>query len=158
VQKGCWTGASSFPLCRVDCKTHRPGADKIFGMRGEALPPGGPDSTVRALSSADDARAIVLVEGVSDQIAIETLAARRGRDLATEGVAVVPIGGAQAVTPFVTRFGREDRTGGWPVYATSARSSSSDVASNAPASALTSPARTWSGWASSSASRTSRTS
>jgi hypothetical protein len=74
-------------------------------MRGEALPPGGPDSTVRALSSADDARAIVLVEGVSDQIAIETLAARRGRDLATEGVAVVPIGGAQAVTPFVTRFG-----------------------------------------------------
>jgi hypothetical protein len=38
--------------------------------------------------------AIVLVEGVSDQLAVEALAARRGRDLAAEGVAVVPIGGA----------------------------------------------------------------
>ena len=36
----------------------------------------------------------VLVEGVSDQLAVEVLAARRGRDLAVEGVAVVPIGGA----------------------------------------------------------------
>jgi OLD-like protein len=38
--------------------------------------------------------AVVLVEGVSDQLAVEALAARRGRDLAVEGVAVVPIGGA----------------------------------------------------------------
>ncbi|HWJ31196.1 MAG TPA: TOPRIM nucleotidyl transferase/hydrolase domain-containing protein [Gaiellaceae bacterium] len=38
-----------------------------------------------------------MVEGTSDQIAIETLARRLGRDLAAEGVAVVPIGGAQAV-------------------------------------------------------------
>ena len=42
-------------------------------------------------------RAIVLVEGESDRIALETLAARRGRDLGAEGVAVVAIGGAQAV-------------------------------------------------------------
>jgi len=42
-------------------------------------------------------RAVVLVEGVSDQVAVETLAARRGRDLAAEGVDVVPIGGAQAI-------------------------------------------------------------
>ncbi len=41
--------------------------------------------------------AIVLVEGPSDRIAIETLAARRGRDLAAEGVTVVAIGGAQAI-------------------------------------------------------------
>ena len=42
-------------------------------------------------------RAAVLVEGPSDRIALETLAARRGRDLAAEGVAVVAIGGAQAI-------------------------------------------------------------
>jgi hypothetical protein len=34
------------------------------------------------------------VEGVSDQRAVEALAVRRGRDLAAEGVAVIPIGGA----------------------------------------------------------------
>jgi len=42
-------------------------------------------------------RTVVLVEGESDRIAIETLAIRRGRDFAAEGVAVVPIGGAQAL-------------------------------------------------------------
>ena len=40
---------------------------------------------------------MILVEGVSDRIAIETLATRLDRDLAVEGVAVVAIGGAQAV-------------------------------------------------------------
>lgn len=40
---------------------------------------------------------IILVEGVSDQIAVETLAARRGRDLVAEGAEVVAIGGAQAI-------------------------------------------------------------
>jgi hypothetical protein len=44
-----------------------------------------------------DSSALVLVEGVSDQVALETLAARRGRDLEAEGVAVVAIGGAQAL-------------------------------------------------------------
>jgi hypothetical protein len=43
------------------------------------------------------AHAVVLVEGESDRIALETLAARRKRDLAAQGVAVVAIGGAQAV-------------------------------------------------------------
>jgi hypothetical protein len=41
--------------------------------------------------------AVVLVEGASDRIALETLARRRGRDLAAEGVSIVSIGGAQAV-------------------------------------------------------------
>jgi predicted ATP-dependent endonuclease of OLD family len=40
-------------------------------------------------------RAVVLVEGVSDQRALDTRAARRGRDLSAEGVSIVPIGGAQ---------------------------------------------------------------
>jgi len=43
------------------------------------------------------ARAVVLVEGVSDRVALETLAGRRGRSLAVEGVSVLPIGGAQAI-------------------------------------------------------------
>jgi hypothetical protein len=52
-----------------------------------------------------NSHAIVLVEGISDQIAVETLAARLGRSLTSEGVAVVPMGGAQAIGRFLTRFG-----------------------------------------------------
>jgi hypothetical protein len=48
--------------------------------------------------------AVILVEGMSDRIAIETLAERSGRDLAAEGVSVVPIGGAQAIGSFLQRF------------------------------------------------------
>jgi hypothetical protein len=73
-------------------------------MRSDEIPGGGPQATRRALARLDDARAIVLVEGLSDQIAIETLAARRGRDLEDEGVVVVPIGGAQAIGRFIARF------------------------------------------------------
>lgn len=48
---------------------------------------------------------VVLVEGVSDRAAVEALAVRLGRDLAAEGVAVVPIGGAQAIGRFVEHYG-----------------------------------------------------
>ena len=41
--------------------------------------------------------AVVLVEGITDRIALEAVAAKLGRDLAAEGIAVVPIGGAQAI-------------------------------------------------------------
>jgi hypothetical protein len=50
-------------------------------------------------------RAVVLVEGVSDKVALETLAVRRGRDLAAEGVSVVAIGGAQAIGRFLDLYG-----------------------------------------------------
>jgi hypothetical protein len=50
-------------------------------------------------------RAVVLVEGISDQVALEALAARRGRDLRAEGISIVPIGGAQAIGSFLERFG-----------------------------------------------------
>jgi OLD-like protein len=52
-----------------------------------------------------DARAVVLVEGASDQVALEALAARRGRDLDAERISVVPIGGAQAIGRFLHQFG-----------------------------------------------------
>jgi hypothetical protein len=51
------------------------------------------------------ARAVVLVEGVSDQVALEALAERRGRNLGAEGVSIVPIGGAQAIGRFLNVFG-----------------------------------------------------
>ena len=47
----------------------------------------------------------MLVEGVSDQYALETLAERRGRNLDAEGIAVVPIGGAQSIGRFLELFG-----------------------------------------------------
>jgi hypothetical protein len=52
-----------------------------------------------------EARAVVLVEGTSDQAAVEALAERHGRRLADEGVAVVPMGGAQAIGRFLARYG-----------------------------------------------------
>ena len=55
--------------------------------------------------SMTNARAVVLVEGISDQVAVEALAERRGRDLAAERISVVPIGGAQAIGKFLDHFG-----------------------------------------------------
>jgi hypothetical protein len=49
--------------------------------------------------------AVILVEGVSDQSAIQALAARRGRNLGQEGVFVVPMGGATNIGSFLDLFG-----------------------------------------------------
>jgi predicted ATP-dependent endonuclease of OLD family len=51
------------------------------------------------------ARTAVLVEGVSDQLALEALARRRGRNLEAEGVFIVPMGGATNIGTFLNRFG-----------------------------------------------------
>jgi len=58
-----------------------------------------------ALAAAVDSRAVVLVEGISDQGALEALAERRGRNLDAEGISVVPIGGAQSIGRFLNLFG-----------------------------------------------------
>lgn len=65
------------------------------------------EATARALGKVGDAWAIVLVEGISDQIALETLAERRGRDLEAEGVAILPMGGVHAIAHYLGRFGPE---------------------------------------------------
>jgi len=57
------------------------------------------------LAAPVDARAVVLVEGLSDQVALQAVAERRGRDLAAEGVAIVPMGGARSIARFLDRFG-----------------------------------------------------
>jgi hypothetical protein len=49
--------------------------------------------------------AVILVEGISDKLALETLAARRGRDLDAEGVSIVPIGGAQSIRRALREYG-----------------------------------------------------
>src|ERR1700733_13190648 len=49
--------------------------------------------------------AVILVEGVSDQAAVEALAVRRGRNLRREGVFVVPMGGATNIGHFLDLFG-----------------------------------------------------
>jgi hypothetical protein len=51
------------------------------------------------------ATTVVLVEGRSDQAALEALAARQGRDLAADGVVVVRMGGAHAIGRFLERYG-----------------------------------------------------
>ena len=50
-------------------------------------------------------RAVVLVEGTSDSVALETLAERREIDLDAAGISIVPIGGAQAIGRFLDVFG-----------------------------------------------------
>ena len=62
-------------------------------------------ATARALAKAGDSKAIVLVEGISDQIALETLAVRRGRDLDAERVVILPTGGAQAIVRHLPPLG-----------------------------------------------------
>lgn len=50
-------------------------------------------------------RAVVFVEGISDQLALETLAERRDRNLAAEGISIVQIGGATNIGHFLNLFG-----------------------------------------------------
>ncbi|MFE6286561.1 TOPRIM nucleotidyl transferase/hydrolase domain-containing protein [Streptomyces sp. NPDC057877] len=57
-------------------------------------------TTARELAGGG-VRTVVLVEGSSDQAALEALALRHGRDLGAEGVAVVPLGGATNIGRFL---------------------------------------------------------
>jgi hypothetical protein len=50
-------------------------------------------------------RAVVLVEGNSDRVALHTLAQRLGRDLDSEGVEIVSMGGITNTRAFASRYG-----------------------------------------------------
>ncbi len=67
------------------------------GRRAE----GAAEATRGGRARAGGVRRVVLVEGDSDRVALETLAARHGRDLGAEGVAVVPLGGATSIGRFL---------------------------------------------------------
>jgi hypothetical protein len=65
---------------------------------------------MRALRALDSemflrTHSVVLVEGVSDKLALEVLAERRGRALDAEGVSIVPMGGAHNIASFLNLFG-----------------------------------------------------
>jgi hypothetical protein len=78
-------------------------------LDGYVSGPGAPTRAIsRALAKVGNADVLVLVEGISDQMALETAAMRRGRDLGAERVVIVPIGGAHAIGRFLTRLGPLD--------------------------------------------------
>ena len=52
-----------------------------------------------------DVSVVVVVEGESDQIAIEAMAARRGIDLVAAGVRIVVLGGAHRIGRFLDQLG-----------------------------------------------------
>ncbi|MGI5350408.1 TOPRIM nucleotidyl transferase/hydrolase domain-containing protein [Streptomyces sp. CA-250714] len=66
---------------------------------------GGRGEPARELAARLSVRAAVLLEGPSDVAAVNALAASRGRDLAAEGVCVLPIGGAMSVGRFTHLLG-----------------------------------------------------
>ena len=70
------------------------------GPRPPLLP-----ATARELALDANASAVILVEGWSDQAAIDTLARRRGWDLRTEGILTLPIGGVTNLSAFIQALG-----------------------------------------------------
>jgi hypothetical protein len=65
----------------------------------------GPASEAIERRESRVSRAVILAEGISDRRALEALAARRGRALRADGVAVVAMGGAKNIGRFLERFG-----------------------------------------------------
>jgi len=57
-------------------------------------------------TDADLTRTLVIVEGASDRLALEVLARRLGRNLAADGVSIVPIGGAHSIGRFLAGLDR----------------------------------------------------
>ncbi|MFJ3629112.1 TOPRIM nucleotidyl transferase/hydrolase domain-containing protein [Streptomyces albidoflavus] len=66
---------------------------------------GRPGERARELAGRLGVRTAVLLEGLSDLAAVETLAARQGRDLAAEGVCVVQMAGAMNVGRYALTLG-----------------------------------------------------
>ncbi|MGK5543169.1 TOPRIM nucleotidyl transferase/hydrolase domain-containing protein [Streptomyces sp. URMC 127] len=66
---------------------------------------GGPGGPASELAVRLRVRTAVLLEGPSDLAAVEALAARRGRNLAAEGVCVVPMGGAMNIGRYAGLLG-----------------------------------------------------
>lgn len=54
---------------------------------------------------------VVLVEGITDRLALEAVAAKLGLDLGAAGVEIVPIGGAQAIRRAAAEYERERLVG-----------------------------------------------
>jgi len=75
-----------------------------FAVEGGGIPI---ETLARAMADGMEPRLVVLVEGISDRVALRALARRRGRDLDGEGVTIVPMGGATKVNAFLDLLGPE---------------------------------------------------
>ncbi|MER7107170.1 ATP-dependent endonuclease [Streptomyces sp. NPDC000229] len=81
-----------------------------FRTAAVAWAAGGADARAAAAHARDLAartrpKKVVLVEGPSDRVAVEALAARLGRDLDAEGFPVVPLGGVTSIGRFLEVLG-----------------------------------------------------
>jgi hypothetical protein len=96
-------GPNRLPLARAG--NLRPS----MGGKGMGSDSKAADSSVAGMTAnpAPDCRprAVVLVEGLSDRLAFEVLARRRGRDLAADGVAVIAMHGATNLGRYLERYG-----------------------------------------------------
>jgi len=81
-----------------------PGSRPAGVARGGGGGAAGLAAAARELAIGPRTRTVVLVEGLSDRVALEVLADRRGRDLGAEGVVIVPMGGATPVARFLEGF------------------------------------------------------
>lgn len=97
---------SIHPNGRAWHEPHRTRNARREGLLGYAH---GPDAPIAAANTAyaraQQARTLVFVEGISDQIAVETLARRKGVDLDRLSVVVFPVGGSKSVTRYLREFG-----------------------------------------------------
>jgi hypothetical protein len=57
------------------------------------------------LATVAGARAVILVEGTSDQAALEAVAGRRGHDLTASGIAIAAMGGATSIGHYLDLLG-----------------------------------------------------
>jgi hypothetical protein len=71
--------------------------DEGARVHADLAPPRAPGAPI--------ARTVVLVEGISDKLALEALAGRSGRNLHAEGIAIVAMGGATNIGRFLDLFG-----------------------------------------------------
>jgi hypothetical protein len=97
-------------MLRPDQRIRRSGEERVevVGTKWPQLDERAPQDGLKIkghVTTNNAHRAVVLVEGTSDQVALETLAQRRGRNLDAEGTSIVPIGGAQAIGRFLDQFG-----------------------------------------------------
>lgn len=59
------------------------------------------------MTSLHQSAGVILVEGESDRVAVETVVARLGINLVSEGISVVPMGGATSIGAFLDRYPSE---------------------------------------------------
>lgn len=90
----------------VGVQTRSMGEMRAFRDEVRGWAAGGPSGPASDLALRLGVRTAVLLEGLSDLAAVEALAARRGRNLAAEGVCVVPMGGAMNIGRYAGLLGQ----------------------------------------------------